>query len=735
MARQRPRRPRSSSASSDDGTNPPSGAADQSADSALNSVAASRDENQSLGNQPVSLGSNSSVPPSDSALEALADRADEMSEPEDDEVAEAYASGAGQQVVEADASGAGSKAEVPTSGLESNQHQDQSPSSSDCILVNVTRPSDGVSGSKTSTPPILTTLDVALMREKEEMILQKRLDIARRCEKLQAEITSDLQQFLSQNPASNASPSSEEFVKFGMLKFRESGDLSLPSTNQSSSSKEKKTSGASGAAVQENGNSVFPPNGVVGFTDNAAPAQGQQSDKGANAPNHAPQNYIALVEAASRMLWEVRAGGTIEVLPPLEERCELVKDMLAELKQTANAAFADCGELTEGKALLALEASRYLHEATGWPSVAGAMLCLQRKVHGSQDEGAVPTPTFRVITPPVLPVQASNKAKTSLVVGGGGTAGAGGKKPTGKKDEAPVPEPKKQPPPVPPIPRVKPGKAPTSHDERVGELLRAGWRYDDILHALDASKDEGGNEDLEQAQAHLESLRQWRLRNANMQASRTFEERDEGPDRIPEGSELALYIAVNPDHIDACLLMLEVHEQNSRSHHADHFRIAANLMAKVQGEAATSKLATFALRKIALAVVNDCSKCAALREKELAAKKEKEKELEERAAKKARELELKAEQEAAKAKKEAEEKAKTEERASRRPRTPPLPADDSFFMEDPFDPKDSAWLSKRRGGLCYECGEEDLGIVDGVDMTYVQLCEVCNRKIHRSCSR
>jgi len=150
---------------------------------------------------------------------------------------------------------------------------------------------------------------------------------------------------------------------------------------------------------------------------------------------------------------------------------------------------------------------------------------------------------------------------------------------------------------------LKPGKTPTSHDERVGELLRAGWRYDDILHSLDASKDEGGNEDLEQAQAHLEGLRQWRLRNANFQASRITDEREEGPDRIREGSELALYIAVNPDHIDACLHLLEVHEQNSRSHHADHFRTAANLMAKVQGEAATSKLATFALRKIALAVV------------------------------------------------------------------------------------------------------------------------------------
>ncbi len=41
------------------------------------------------------------------------------------------------------------------------------------------------------------------------------------------------------------------------------------------------------------------------------------------------------------------------------------RDMMAELKLAASAAFSDCEEMPTGKALLALEASRYLEEATG----------------------------------------------------------------------------------------------------------------------------------------------------------------------------------------------------------------------------------------------------------------------------------------------------------------------------------------------------------------------------------
>jgi len=59
--------------------------------------------------------------------------------------------------------------------------------------------------------------------------------------------------------------------------------------------------------------------------------------------------------------------------------------MAAELKQSANAVFADCDELPAGTALLALEASRYLHEATGWPSIEG--LC---RACNARSAGVVP---------------------------------------------------------------------------------------------------------------------------------------------------------------------------------------------------------------------------------------------------------------------------------------------------------------------------------------------------------
>jgi hypothetical protein len=285
---------------------------------------------------------------------------------------------------------------------------------------------------------------------------------------------------------------------------------------------EKKTA-ASSVAEEKNGNSVFPQKREGEFIEDALRAQGNQASEGeqqakaADAPQATPaiRNYIALVETASKMLWEVRAGGTLEVLPPLEEKSELVKDMLAELKQTANAAFADCGELTEA---LSLEGET------------------QRQLQ------AKPTKMKK------------NKEPTSVLQVN-----------------------------RPPISRVKPGKAPTNHDERVGELLRAGWRYDDILPALEASKDEGGNENLDAAQDYLENLRQWRLRSANTQVvSKAAGGKEETKDRIAANSELAQYIAVNPDHIDVCLYLLDVHEMNSRSHDADHFRTAANLMAKVK---------------------------------------------------------------------------------------------------------------------------------------------------------
>ena len=231
----------------------------------------------------------------------------------------------------------------------------------------------------------------------------------------------------------------------------------------------------------------------------------------------APQNRIVLAEAAATVLLH-RAGEKHEVLPPLEETSELIKDMIGELKLAASAAFPDCEELPSGKALLALEASRYLQDATGWPSVTGALTCLQLKVRGQAptDIRDVVIPAFRQIAPPALPEPESSKPKINQAVGGGGGAWVMGKvTPETQAFLDKLAQSRATHLPRPPIPRVKPGRTPASHDERVGELLRAGWRHDDILAALNSTKDVRGDEDLDAAQDYLENLRQWRLQSAN----------------------------------------------------------------------------------------------------------------------------------------------------------------------------------------------------------------------------
>ena len=687
----------------------------------------------------------------DSALQALADRADDLSDADEpifrasvDEVAENYISGAG----------------LVEGGSPSTENAPASAEDPDCIMLSVTQPSATANESKVSNALGISARDALLLQQKFEETLAKHALVLERYKVLQREI--------EQDEANVTSVTAQRFKALqlevergmqeqqGILEQIPSGISSSATGNfpnvavDPSLQISGKKPGASGASGEENRNSVIPPKGMAEFTQSheaAAQAQGSQTSEGASkakpadAPFASPaiRNRIIIAEAARAVLWQTAGPSTYEVFPPLDEKSELVKDMVAELKQAANAAFPDCEELAASKAFLALEASRYLQEAMGWPSIEGAISCLECKVSGSKFEvsklpwqAAVPTPTFRLVPAPALPAQASNKPKSHLVAGGGNVSASGNKQPDdSNKDRTSATETQR-----PPISRVKPGKAPTNHYERVGELIRAGWRHDDIIPALEASKDELGNENLETAQDHLENLRRWRLEHVNSQiASKAVDGKEESKDRIAADSELAQYIAVNPDQIDVCLHLLDVHELNTRSHNADHFRTAANLMAKVKQEPITSKIAPFALKKIALAVVNDCEKCADLRAKEAAIKMEKEKEAQDRAAKKAREAELKAEQEAVKAKKESEEKRQAQERASKRSRTPPLPDDDNFLAEDPFDPADSDWLSRRRGGVCWECGEGDLGIVDGVDKMHLQRCEVCGHKMHKDCTR
>ncbi len=277
------------------------------------------------------------------------------------------------------------------------------------------------------------------------------------------------------------------------------------------------------------------------------------------------------------------------------------------------------------------------------------------------------------------------------------------------------------------------GRVPNPHDENVGMLLRAAWPYGDVIRCLEASVDEDGEENIDVAQEHLENLRIWRLQNINANRKEKDEEdgQEDAPDRIKADSEVALYIAVNADHIDAVLHMMDVHDHPRTAHDADHFRTAGNLMAnpKVSKDTITSRLPSFAVRKMALAVVNDCEKCAALRAQKAAAKKD----AEERAEKKAKEAASaeahKAQQKAAK---EAEERRKRKEDEQRRSRTPPLPDDDADLIPgETFDLADSEWNSKKRSGTCWGCGEGDIG----GEKQLILACEVCDHTFHKPCTK
>jgi rubrerythrin len=388
--------------------------------------------------------------------------------------------------------------------------------------------------------------------------------------------------------------------------------------------------------------------------------------------------------------------------------------------------------------------------------MSSAVVNSNKSAPGIKTPGAaalIPAPAFRAIAPVTLPNKAAPKSSDTDAVGGGDAAShtlkdpntirAGqanatfatasvmeGTAPTGTKGKLPVPF----------IPLCRSVRNPTTHDERVGLLLRTGWKHDDIINALEASKNEKGEEDYERAHEYLDGLREWRLQQINKSqwqvAAQALESPDEQPDKIKADSELALYIAVNPDHIDAVLHMQQVHESSRTAHSADHFRTAANLMAnpRASKDSSVCKIAPFAIKKIALAIVNDCEKCGEMRAKEAAAKKE----AADKAAKKARDVALKAEQEEKKLRKEAEEKRKRDEAEAKRPRTPPLPS--SYFTDDgddtdirgtvDFDTADCVWSSKKRRGICWDCGEGDLG----GENSLLLVCEVCSHLFHKACT-
>jgi hypothetical protein len=99
---------------------------------------------------------------------------------------------------------------------------------------------------------------------------------------------------------------------------------------------------------------------------------------------------VGLTQQAMMVLLQNDCG-IREVFPPLDEESELVKEMARELQQEVQSTYGAAAELSFRKAYLALEASRYEGQAQGWPTVEGALGCLQVRKQGSRSAEAAST--------------------------------------------------------------------------------------------------------------------------------------------------------------------------------------------------------------------------------------------------------------------------------------------------------------------------------------------------------
>jgi hypothetical protein len=213
------------------------------------------------------------------------------------------------------------------------------------------------------------------------------------------------------------------------------------------------------------------------------------------------------------------------------------------------------------------------------------------------------------------------------------------------------------------IPRIKPGVALATHNSRVSHLLRAGWQYDDVLAALEASQGEDGEEDIDAAQENLENLHRYRLENINALARRDAVQIDDEPEeeeRIKAGSEVALYIATHLDDLDVVLTLMDIHEQATGNvHGADRPRCIANLMtARKTRQHASGRLSLINLKKAVSAVIDDCKQCEHLREQDKAEKQSALEQAEKLSKQKADAKKRKDKDDAAKVVREAEEEKK-----------------------------------------------------------------------------
>jgi hypothetical protein len=182
--------------------------------------------------------------------------------------------------------------------------------SADCVITDFTNTSADANDNKLSNASVLSDHDVRLMRDKVEMVEEKRREIARRYTQLQAEVASNLEDFMSHSMG--MSSATAEFFRAGVENFGK---------RVSSQVDGKFPSAPSAPAEKKNGNSVLPSLGSATVFISGLQGQSGRESNLAMRPLDAPDaNPISLTETATAILWRnAEASALHEVSRPWKQ--------------------------------------------------------------------------------------------------------------------------------------------------------------------------------------------------------------------------------------------------------------------------------------------------------------------------------------------------------------------------------------------------------------------------------
>jgi hypothetical protein len=256
-----------------------------------------------------------------------------------------------------------------------------------------------------------------------------------------------------------------------------------------------------------------------------------------------------------------------------------------------------------------------------------------------------------------------------------------------------------------PPPRFGPLENPDYH-QRFQWLVQKGWSMVEACEALEATKQKDTYSSA-RADAHLKSISDGEIRSALQAANQQTAAKEEGL-QIAENSALAQLLEGHTDAVDIVVKLKTTHaNMKARAAHTAKTAVAAGNLVQlpsIQSDSSLARKGQLFLGQVALAVCEDCEKCAEQRDK-LA-----QEELEKARAKAARDV-----QEAKKRKLQEEKAAEARKRAAHRPITVNFRAADS---------KRDVTLPRLP---CSTCGK---GTEGG---KWVYHCTVCKRAYHETC--